>query len=357
MDMEVGEYPSEAVMGEVSRILREARFQPMPQGPLKDVYVRPNGNGNYIFGGVHEGIGEVHAWDPGLNAQTTNDPVEAASNLAAYVRAKLALTTEATLDAPRTVIDEPKPEPQPIDIGPMHPDERREEPSLLGEPGEAEYGAGDDVVQNDDAAVGTEAGAAPVAEEQPALPEDAHAEIVGDDDGSRAEGLDSDAYAESTTASAGVLDADFEPFTEPELVEGDDLGLGAIEDYSVEDAPRPEQEPASGAWIFGDNLGNDRLVRIAQLYEHAAGLIAATKAEANEQPGEHQNARSHVVTNMNEAGAYVGGNQPVYDRFVELEGVAHYIGRVERYRDERIDYIRVAMHDDVANFDPEAGWP
>tara|TARA_R110000868_G_scaffold300642_3_gene561094 strand:- start:5922 stop:6974 length:1053 start_codon:yes stop_codon:yes gene_type:complete len=162
-----------------------------------------------------------------------------------------------------------------------------------------------------------------------------------------------------------VSDADFEAIFE----EAPDLGAELLDDEAfahgelpapdpldfAPDEIEPEPEHSPGAFIFGDNLAHDRIIRIGQLSEHATDLIAAAKSGYSD--NEHDAVRSHVVTNMNEAGAYVGGRQDLFDRFIELETVTGLIRRIEIYRDERQDFIRSADRDAVAAFEPAAGWP
>ena len=163
----------------------------------------------------------------------------------------------------------------------------------------------------------------------------------------RLEGLtasEGEAYdAEFYEPDRSVLDEDL---PEPALLEGEELGPDIV---------AAEDETAGGAFIFGDNLGHDRIVRIGQLAEHANVLIDACKQGYSE--NEHNAVRSHVVTNMNEAGAYIGGDQGLFDRFIRLEAVVAKVRLIETYRDAQQDYIRSAMHAEVAAFDPGAGWP
>lgn len=152
-------------------------------------------------------------------------------------------------------------------------------------------------------------------------------------------------------------DAEFdEPSLGAELLEDDDFAHAELPAPEPEDFAPEELEPApSGAFIFGDNLAHDRIIRIGQLSEHASALIEAAKAGYSD--SEHDALRSHVVTNMNEAGAYVGGRQDLFDRFIALEAVTGLVRRIEIFRDLRQDFVRSADREAVAAFEPEAGWP
>lgn len=162
-------------------------------------------------------------------------------------------------------------------------------------------------------------------------------------------------------AESDLIDADFEdaPDLGSELLDDEAFAVPELEAPPPEDfAPdeiEPEPEHAAGAFIFGDNLAHDRIIRIGQLSEHANTLIDAAKVGYSD--AEHDAVRSHVVTHMNEAGAYVGGNQALFDRFIELESLTARVRRIEIYRDQRQDFIRSADREAVASFEPETGWP
>jgi len=70
--------------------------------------------------------------------------------------------------------------------------------------------------------------------------------------------------------------------------------------------------------------------------------------------------QSHVVTNMNEAGAYVGGDQAAYQRFVALSEKRSAMGCVDTARNEKEDALaEIGERRDYAAavaFDPEADW-
>lgn len=168
-------------------------------------------------------------------------------------------------------------------------------------------------------------------------------------------------YAEAAAATDFAddppepIDADFTELDvlEPEAL-GDDFTGALLEGADLGAEVLEENEP-SGAFIFGDNLAHDRIVRIGQLAVRASVLIDVAKASYDE--AEHNAVRSHVVTNMNEAGAYTGGDQARFNRFIALEAVVAQVRSIEQFRDAQQDYIRNAMHEAVAAFDPEAGWP
>lgn len=293
---------------EISAILAGAGFVPMPQGPLAGVFIKPNNAGGYVFGGVHVASGEVHAWDPGINTMTTNDPIEAALNLAAYVERRFG----------------PPPE----------------SPSL----GEDILAAEADAAEGEPHESNSETGEAFEAQ--------GYAHAVGGDEPV----FDSDHGGHESVVTDAPVDADFTETDALEaLAEGADLpelDPPPPEDFAPEEMP---EEPGPGAFIFGDNLAHDRIVRIGQLAEQANMLIDAAKLGYSE--SEHNAVRSHVVTNMNEAGAYAGGDQALFDRFIELERVTSRIRMIETFRDAQQDFIRTADREAVAAFDPEAGWP
>lgn len=163
-----------------------------------------------------------------------------------------------------------------------------------------------------------------------------------------------------TSVDADPIDADFEetPDLGAELLDDEDFTLPELPAPEPEDFAPDEIEPedhSPGAFIFGDNLAHDRIVRIGQLSERATELIAEAKVGYSD--AEHDAVRSHVVTHMNAAGAYVGDNPKLFGRFIELETVTARIRRIEIYRDERQDFIRSADREAVASFDPAAGWP
>lgn len=267
--------PSDLVVEEVSRILRGAGFTPMPQGVLAGEYCKKNGAGGYLFGGVHEEAGEVHAWDPGLNQATTNDPVEAAHNLAVYMAAKLASPA--------------------IEEEPWH------------------EGNGEIAPAHDSEGVGSET----EAEE-----------------------------ANKLSDPENIFDADF---TDANALEAQGLGEELAEEHP--------QDYGGGAFIFGDNLAHDRLVRQGQVVNIAADMIAGIKANTGWNDGEFAALQNHVLRHLDAAGMYVGADAVTYSRFVELSDTQSRIRRIEAHRDTGVEFIRTADRDAVAAFDPEAGWP
>lgn len=189
---------ADQIIARVSDILRDAGFTPMPEGPLAGVYCAPNGQGGFVFGGVHEASGEVHAWDPGLSARTTNDPIEAATKLAAYIAAKAPAGDE---------------EPQP-DADAMASPEARE-PESVAE-------ANDDGSPHENAAT----------------------DPAGDD------------YHGAHVTDAEFGEAAYLDLTPAELPELEAPDLGA----EILDAE--EEAPSGGAFIFGDNLDQKRTAAI-----------------------------------------------------------------------------------------------
>ena len=192
----------------------------------------------------------------------------------------------------------------------------------------------------------------------PTDPEGDAGVVSGDSSGL---GRNANDVGEWLSNSEAPFDADFEdtPDLGSELLDDEAFAVPELEAPPPEDfAPdeiEPEPEHAAGAFIFGDNLAHDRIIRIGQLSEHANTLIDAAKVGYSD--AEHDAVRSHVVSNLNEAGAYVGGNQALFDRFIELESLTARVRRIEIYRDQRQDFIRSADREAVASFEPETGWP
>lgn len=144
-------------------------------------------------------------------------------------------------------------------------------------------------------------------------------------------------------------DAEFE-----EISDDDPLALPEPDPEDFD--PEPVEEEQAGAFIFGDNLANDRLMRQGQIANHAAFLIAMARETSNFDADEFSDLQGYVVSNLDAAGAFTG-EQAKYARFVELSDIQAYINAVAAARDEKVDYIRTANHEQVATFDPEADWP
>lgn len=148
-----------------------------------------------------------------------------------------------------------------------------------------------------------------------------------------------------------ILDADYDEAA---------LGLPAPEpepeDFSPDEIEH--SEPAAGAFIFGDSLDHDRLIRQGQIWNHADMLVDALKAQTSWNESEFQAVQSHVVTHLDKfTGVYTGGDDGLYKRFVELSETRARLSYIEAHRDAQISYIRHANHQQVSEFDPMDGWP
>ena len=287
----------------VAGILSDAGFRPMTGGPLKGVFCR-GGGGHFVFGGIHDAAGEVHAWDPGLNPDTTNDPIEAAQKLAAYIAAKLA----------------PASEPEET---PAH--EAHEE---TGAEASAEYRVGDDL--SDAGGNGEKVSSAEVGDgEWLDVPTDSG--IGGE------EGRDDSA---DTSLGAEILDADFYEPTDP-LIEGADI---------------PEEtEGQQAAYIFGDNLHQLRTSAIGLVVQISLAKQEAIWAEAGAGPDEYSQLTSAVVRDTVD-GTY-RGDQATYDRFVALSTYDNAARRVQVIERERVNMLTTADRATIEAFDPQADWP
>lgn len=148
---------------------------------------------------------------------------------------------------------------------------------------------------------------------------------------------------------AEILDADYDEAA---------LGLPApeLEDFAPDPIKHPEP-PGAGAFIFGDSLDHDRLIRQGQIWNHADMLIDALKAQTGWNQAEFNAVQSHIVTHLDGAGSYVGGNSDLYSRFVTLSDVQAKLRYIEMHRDDQISFIRQANHQQVSEFDPTEGWP
>ena len=148
---------------------------------------------------------------------------------------------------------------------------------------------------------------------------------------------------------ADILDAEYDEAA---------LGLPApeLEDFAPDPIKHPEP-PGAGAFIFGDSLDHDRLIRQGQIQNHADMLADAVRAQTGFNDNEFHAVQSHVVTNLNQAGAYTGGDEALYARFVALSETRARLSYIDAHRKTQIDFIRQANHQQVSEFDPTEGWP
>lgn len=179
------------------------------------------------------------------------------------------------------------------------------------------------------------------------------------------------ALAERESLGAEILDAEYEElererlgigFADPQPYEAgadaDPFALPEPEpmDFIPEETKREEHGP--GAFIFGDNLAHDRLVRQGELTNHAADLIASVRVAAGWSDAEFVDLNNHVVSNLDKGtGAYTGGAHDKYARFVEMSEAQSRVRRIEASRDERVSAMRTATREEVVACNPLEGWP
>lgn len=158
-----------------------------------------------------------------------------------------------------------------------------------------------------------------------------------------------------------LIDADFTLDT-IELIEPEpdpDFGSDLLE-YESEKAAAPEA-PASGAFIFGDNLHQMRTAAIGLVSTHAAILTAEIEAASGEQEGEYADLQSFVVTNLDKhTGAFTLQDAPSlmrYHRWSELDATRAAVRTIDRVRKEKTAFLLSAERAEIEAFDPEDGWP
>ena len=158
-----------------------------------------------------------------------------------------------------------------------------------------------------------------------------------------------DLSAPTSDLGADILDAEYDEAA---------LGLPAPEpqDFAPDEIKHPEP-PGAGAFIFGDSLDHDRLIRQGQIQNHADMLADAVRALTGFNDNEFHAVQSHVVTNLNQAGGYTGGDESLYARFVALSETRARLSYIDAHRKTQIDFIRQANHQQVSEFDPTEGWP
>lgn len=331
----------------VNSILAEAGFEPMPEGPLAGALCKSNGNGGYVFGGVQREIGEVHAWGPELSARTTNDPIEAALKLAAYVETK-------------------RPRPDPVVLS---------GDDLTLEPVRA-------VVMEHEAPapfVIEEAHETPIPESQEADgPAEEHAYSVGGGDGdSEAQGAEDLGSADDGPTGGGLalyddagqdepgdrdrdyaFDADFEEAGDEAELEGD-LGAELLLDDQSEparEAEAPAEEVSSGVAYFGDDIHVARLAKMGRLLE------IATERKAALQEGwtvaEFASLQNLIMRiNQGEAPDDVRDRE----RFDQISAYSRAMSHVDAFlalREAELErYAKPLDREAILAFNPEAGWP
>ena len=173
----------------------------------------------------------------------------------------------------------------------------------------------------------------------------------GDLPGAYSGSADDDAGSSGGNGGSGLevsapLDADFE-----------ELATLSYDDTPAEAAP-PEQ--SGGVAIFGDNFATMRLAKMGRLAQIAAEKSAAANAAVGWTDDEYNAVQAHVVSNLAKStGAYTGGQQAIYDRFMAMEAAKQRVNGFRVHRDQCTDYLNAADTPRVMveQFDPDAGWP
>ena len=152
-------------------------------------------------------------------------------------------------------------------------------------------------------------------------------------------------------ASSDPLDADF---TVEDLggLEAEDIELPTLEAPLPEDFAPDEikpQEDQSGAFIFGDNLH--------QLRTAAIGLVV--QAALNRQPAGIDYARLSELRNfvMGVSEQRWPDDPAKREELDTLEATERRRRAIDADRDARVEWIMEANREDLAAYDPEAGWP
>ena len=152
--------------------------------------------------------------------------------------------------------------------------------------------------------------------------------------------------ADQMGGPAPAIDADYE-----------ELAALSYDDTTAEAAP-PEQ--SGGVAIFGDNFATMRLAKMGRLAQIAAEKSAEAFAAVGWNNDEYNAVQGHVVGNLAQStGAYTGGQQAIYDRFMELETAKQRVEGFRAHRDQCTGYLNAADTPRVMveQFDPDAGWP
>lgn len=329
--MEEAHPEADGVITEVTQILTDAGFEPMPEGPLEGALIKPDGRGGYVFGGVQRAIGEVHAWDAGLSKRTTNDPVEAALRLAAYVQGKLpSLSTEATLE--------------PITLA--EPEEPEETPRTYDE-ATAEYFA-EHPEDESDGETGEEAAAGAW------VPDDVAERSENDQDGREP----NPGWDGVRLNSGDSIDADFDVAdlgTEPEELEDDSVELPQIEgaEFEAEESDyfTRSPEPPQDRFIGLDDLDRRRSLRIGDVMRYANTLM----------PPWSDADFARLVSLRNFA---MGVSEKRWDdnaanqlELSALETTLRRINEIKEARDQKVAFLEATDRAGVDGFVVEADWP
>lgn len=289
---------------EVASIFTDAGWQPSTKDGWKGSFTWSDG---VVVGGI-DPWGTMRATS---NAGFGMTLEEAAAWLVEHARqrAPVVLTTEATLD-PLASLPEEQQSPRTYDEATdeyfaQYPEER-------GHEGDGETGAAPQAGTLDEGADQGDLG------------------FIASDFASDAGGED---------APLDVLDADF---TEDPLLE---FGGEVLEEH-------PE-EHGSGAFIFGDNLEQQRTVAIGIVVRISRGKQADIRALMGD--ADFAELQGYVLRDTID-GVYRGPPE-TYATFVELSRYQSAINRVKSAEADKVAFLEAAKREELEAFNPEADWP
>lgn len=279
----------QTVEEQVAAILSEAGFTPMPAGEMRGLMVKACAGG-WWMGGVH--ASGVHSKHTGISAETADDPIEAAHELATLaLRLALPLKAMETGDHEQPDHDHGS-EPPADDPGAGSADE--------GVSGAQEQGSG----------------------------------------GRIAEGLGGD---EEPAAESEPLDAEF-----------DDYGDGAdpLLTYTEGDADdATAQEPDGPVAYFSDDIRTIQLAKLGRL-----GQIARERKAALQEGWTVEEFASLQNLIMRIDRGEAPDDPEARARFLAISERSRAMNAVDAFKGQREAELEAADRDGVMAFDPEAGW-
>ena len=169
--------------------------------------------------------------------------------------------------------------------------------------------------------------------------------------GENAEGGNVVPEVESDPDERSVYDADFtiEDLGSDDLLADDDFAPLALEGTDAEPDAPAQEDPASGAFIFGDNLHQMRTAAIGLVVQAAIerlpeGIDYARLAELR-----------NFVMGVSE-GRWIDDTAK-RDELDLLETTERRRRAVETVRDEKVAFLIEARREEIEAFDPGEGWP
>lgn len=165
----------------------------------------------------------------------------------------------------------------------------------------------------------------------------------------------------------GVIEGELADFED--LEPDDSLGLGDESDYRspllLEGEPEAESpadelhaDPPQDRFYGLDDLDRRRNLRIGDVAVKAAQLTTEVEAAANEQEGEYASVQGYVVTHLDpHTGAFTGGDQDAWQRFLALDGARRAKAAIEQSRKEKTTFLLFAEREQVEAFDVDSDWP